>query len=58
MKFIPESNLLVTGSWDRTVRIWDLRSPTAAATLNVGERVYAMDAKQQAIVSISIPGMV
>jgi WD40 repeat protein len=33
------------------VKVWDLRSPTAAVTLDVGERVYAMDVKNgQALV--------
>jgi hypothetical protein len=32
------------------VRIWDTRQPTAAATLTLPERVYAMDAKGGAIV--------
>jgi mRNA export factor len=50
MKFLPESNLLVTGSWDRSVRLWDCRSPNAAAVLQMSERVFAMDARQQAIV--------
>jgi mRNA export factor len=50
MKFLPKHNVLVTGSWDRTVRVWDTRQPTAAATLQHPERVYAMDAKEDAIV--------
>ena len=32
------------------MRIWDTRQPTAAAVLNIAERVYAMDAKGDAIV--------
>ena len=32
------------------VRIWDTRQPTAAAVLNIPERIYAMDAKGDAIV--------
>jgi mRNA export factor len=50
MRFLPEANLLVTGSWDKSVRLWDCRSPNPAAVLQLSERVYAMDAKQQAIV--------
>lgn len=45
---IPSSNapILVSGSWDGTLRYWDLRQPSHAAIGNVplGERVYAMDA--------------
>ena len=50
MRFLPESNVLVTGSWDKTVRIWDCRSPNPAAVMQVSDRVYALDAKGQAIV--------
>jgi hypothetical protein len=32
------------------VRLWDTRQPTAAATLQFAERVYAMDSKGDAIV--------
>lgn len=31
--------------------MWDTRQPTAAATLNLAERIYAMDAKGGAIVA-------
>lgn len=37
--------MVVTGSWDRTVKCWDTRTPTPAATLQLPERVYAMDVK-------------
>ena len=39
------SNMLVTGSWDRTVRYWDLRQPNPVHTQQMPERVYAMDIK-------------
>ena len=50
MKFLANHNVVVTGSWDKSVRIWDTRSPNAVATLPMSERVYAMDAKGDAIV--------
>ena len=31
--------------------MWDTRQPTAAATVNLAERIYAMDAKGGAIVA-------
>jgi mRNA export factor len=46
VKFLSKSNLVLTGSWDKTVRVWDCRSPNAVATAQLGERVYAMDARQ------------
>jgi len=35
--------MLVTGSWDKTVRFWDCRTPKAAFIINTPDRVYAMD---------------
>lgn len=37
------NNMLVTGSWDKTVRYWDLRQPNPVHTQPMPERVYAMD---------------
>eukprot|EP00884_Botryococcus_braunii_P010599 jgi/Botrbrau1/19540/Bobra.0035s0034.2 len=37
------NNMLVTGSWDRTVRYWDLRQQNPVHTQQLPERVYAMD---------------
>lgn len=49
---MPNSNapMLVTGSWDKTVRYWDLRSSTPAATLTCQDRVYSMDVKDSLLV--------
>jgi mRNA export factor len=49
---IPNTNtpMLVTGSWDKTVKYWDLRSSTAVATIPCQERVYAMDVKDKLLV--------
>lgn len=44
------SPLLITGSWDKTVKYWDLRTPTAVATLACQERVYAMDVRDKLLV--------
>ncbi len=37
------NNMLVTGSWDKTIRYWDLRQPNPVHTQQLPERVYAMD---------------
>ena len=44
------NNMLVTGSWDKTVKYWDLRQSQPAATINCSERVYALDIKEQLLV--------
>ncbi|KAK4227929.1 WD40-repeat-containing domain protein [Podospora fimiseda] len=44
---IPQANtpIIASGSWDKTIKYWDLRQPSALATINFEERVYAMDAR-------------
>ncbi|KAF2794337.1 WD40 repeat-like protein [Melanomma pulvis-pyrius CBS 109.77] len=41
---------LATGSWDKTVKYWDLAGSTPVAVLECGERVYTMDVKNQLLV--------
>jgi len=42
--------MIVTGSWDKTIKYWDLRQQTAVASVECQERVYSMDAKDNLIV--------
>jgi cell cycle arrest protein BUB3 len=43
-EWIPFSSSLATGSWDRSLKIWDPRSSTSeTASLQLPERVFAMD---------------
>ena len=42
--------MLVTGGWDKIVKIWDTRSPTPAAQAELSDRVYAMDCRSRALV--------
>ncbi|KAI5201619.1 WD40 repeat-like protein [Aureobasidium subglaciale] len=44
------SPMLVTGSWDKTIKYWDLRQQTPAATVQCKDRVYAMDTRDQLLV--------
>jgi mRNA export factor len=43
MFWIEDMQTLVTGSWDKTIRYWDTRSPTPVYTLSLTDKVYAMD---------------
>ncbi|KAF7424222.1 hypothetical protein PC9H_009527 [Pleurotus ostreatus] len=38
-----QSGILATGSWDRTIKYWDLRTPNAIGSVQLPERLYSMD---------------
>ena len=48
--FLPRMNMLVTGSWDKTVKYWDLRSANPVHTQQMPDRVYAMDVQEELLV--------
>mmetsp|Transcript_22020 Transcript_22020/g.32528 ORF Transcript_22020/g.32528 Transcript_22020/m.32528 type:complete len:353 (+) Transcript_22020:114-1172(+) len=50
VRFLPRTNLIVSGSWDRKLKFWDARSPTPAGVLDLPERVYSMDASDNMLV--------
>eukprot|EP00741_Cyanophora_paradoxa_P019326 tig00000215_g18655.t1 len=37
------TQMLATGSWDKTVKYWDTRTPNPGLNVQLPERVYAMD---------------
>lgn len=37
--------MVVSGSWDKTVKYWDMRSQTPAASIECQNRVYSLDVK-------------
>ncbi|KAG1659361.1 Mitotic checkpoint protein BUB3 [Nymphon striatum] len=41
-EFCPEANVLITGSWDKTIKLWDPRAPTCTGTYNNTEKVYTL----------------
>jgi len=47
---INNTPMAVTGSWDKTVKYWDFRSPTPAGTLPCQDRVYTMDVRDNLLV--------
>ena len=50
--FSADLGCLVSGSWDKTVKYWDVRTPSgqAQASVAVSDRVYAMDLKGPVLV--------
>lgn len=49
---LPNSNqsMIVTGSWDKTIKYWDLRTQQPVATVQCQERVYTLDVKKNLLV--------
>lgn len=50
---VPSANapIVASGSWDKTVRYWDLRQPNPIGAIQLPERVYAMDASGPLLVA-------
>lgn len=46
------SPMLVTGSWDKTIKYWDLRQQSPVATVDAKERVYTMDIRNDALLVV------
>ena len=44
------TQVLVTGSWDKTIKYWDLRSSSPIASVTCQDRVYSMDNKDSLLV--------
>jgi len=49
---LPNSNqaMIVTGSWDKTIKYWDLRQQQPVASVQCQERVYSLDVKKNLLV--------
>ncbi|KAI8391842.1 WD40-repeat-containing domain protein [Radiomyces spectabilis] len=44
VKFLDQGQqILATGSWDKTIKYWDTRSPQPIGTVQLPERCYTMD---------------
>ena len=48
--FIPSSNLVVSGGWDRKLKFWDTRTPNPAGVIDLPERVYDLDVRDNLLV--------
>lgn len=50
LAWIPEMNLLATGSWDKTLRYWDLRQPNPVHVQALPDRCYALTVRHPLMV--------
>lgn len=46
VEYCSEVNVMVTGSWDRSVRLWDPRTPCNAGTFTQPEKVKQQNIEQ------------
>lgn len=44
------TEVVVSGSWDKTLKYWDMRSPQPVLVIQMPERVYCMDLAQKLLV--------
>ena len=51
VRFLPKSNLVVSGGWDNKLKFWDCRSPNPVGELNLGQPIYALDVKDGLMVA-------
>lgn len=59
LRLAGDSGLLVSGSWDGSVRGWDTRTNEKTPTIGkVDGKVYAMDARKNLVVAVSNKGTV
>lgn len=44
------TEVVVSGLWDKTLKYWDMRSPQPISVISLPERVYCMDSSQKLLV--------
>ena len=45
------TQMIITGSWDSTIKYWDMRQPRPVYSVDIPDKCYAMDAKESLMVA-------
>jgi mRNA export factor len=48
--FLKSSNIVVSGGWDRKLKFWDMRQPNPVGVIDMPERVYDLDVRENLMV--------
>eukprot|EP01123_Difflugia_compressa_P008126 TRINITY_DN2349_c0_g1_i1.p1 TRINITY_DN2349_c0_g1~~TRINITY_DN2349_c0_g1_i1.p1 ORF type:complete len:212 (+),score=46.35 TRINITY_DN2349_c0_g1_i1:228-863(+) len=43
--WVGDKRVLMTGSWDKSIKYWDLRTPTPATVVQLTDRLYCADVR-------------
>ncbi|GJJ73695.1 mRNA export factor [Entomortierella parvispora] len=43
LRWVDGANIVATGSWDKTIKYWDIRQPTPVSSVALSDRLYSMD---------------
>ena len=48
---IRGTQMIITGSWDSTIKYWDMRQPRPVYSVDIPDKCYSMDAKESLMVA-------
>jgi mRNA export factor len=51
VQYLADQNLLMTGSWDKTVKYWDGRTPGPVLVVNLPDKMFSANAKGDLLVA-------
>ena len=50
MHYCPNIGLIITGSWDKNIKLWDIRVANSVGTYDQSEKVYSLDTCDEKLV--------
>ncbi|KAI9235559.1 MAG: WD40-repeat-containing domain protein [Podila humilis] len=58
VRWLDELNIVATGSWDKTIKYWDLRSNSPISSVGLSNRCHSLDTRDSFLVCATIDRMV